>query len=404
MVKIMQVNSYIPVEQKFLKGKLLFLYLALISAFAPISTDVYLPSMHSISEYFNASTNAVNLTLSMFFVFYSLGMLFWGPLSDKYGRKPVLLAGMIIYTLASLICVFASSIEQLIIGRIFQGLGGSASVVIVSAIIKDTYNAKERESALATVQSIAVLAPMISPLLGAAIVKIFDDWQVVFIFLFIAGIVSLLCTIFFTETHGGNKNFTLKSSFWDLKTAVCKFNLASLLLIFSLPLIPFLSYIVTASTVYMQIFKLDATQFSMFFAANAACSIISPFLYIKVLRHHFQVKNLVVGCFSLMVLAGVCMYFFGARSPMTFLLCLIPATLGGSILRPPAANMTLSQHDNAGTTSSLMGFFAMFLGGMGTLLVSFAGSDIIGFLGLMFAIIGCIALASWLYVYEKILD
>lgn len=380
------------------------MFLALISAFAPISTDIYLPSMPSMAAYFHASGGSINMTLSMFFVFYSLGMLFWGPLSDKYGRKPVLMAGLAMYTLSSLMCIFASSVEQLIVGRIFQGLGGSASVVIASAIIKDSYTAKDRESALAAVQSIAVLAPMVAPMLGAAIVKFFADWQVVFIVLTIAGATSLLGTLLFTESHSGNNDFTIKTTFWDLKTAVCKFNLTALLVTFSLPLIPFLSYIVAASTIYMQIFKLDATQFSIFFAANAACTIISPILYIKVLRNYFQLKNLVVGCFSIMIISGICMYFFGGNSPLSFLLCLIPGTLAGSVLRPPAASLMLSQHDNAGTTSSLMGFFAMFLGGMGTLLVSLGWSNIISFLGILFALIGAMALVSWLYVYEKILD
>lgn len=400
----MQNEANIKVEQKFFKGKLLFIFLAMISAFAPISTDVYLPSMPSMANYFHTSAAAVNLTLSMFFVFYSLGMLFWGPLSDKYGRKPVLLSGLGLYTIASLFCIFATSIEQLIAGRIFQALGGSASVVIVSAIIKDSYANKERESALATVQSIAVLAPMVAPMLGAVIVKMFAAWQVVFILLTAAGLFSVLGTLLFNETHSGNKDFTIKSTFWDLKLAVCKFNLVSLLVIFSLPLIPFLSYIVTASVIYMQFFQLDATQFSLFFAANAACTIISPVLYIKVLRKYFQVKNLVVACFSIMIIAGICMYIWGSNSPYVFLLCLIPSTLAGSVLRPPAANLILSQYENAGTTSSLMGFFAMFLGGMGTLLVSLGGGNIIGFLGILFALIGGIALLSWLYVYEKILD
>ena len=208
----MQANYPISVQQKFLKGKLLFFFLALISAFAPLSTDIYLPSVPSMTKYFQASDASINMTLSMFFVCYSLGMLFWGPLSDKYGRKPVLMSGLAMYTLASLMCIFAVSVEQLIAGRMLQGLGGSASVVITSAIIKDSYTAKERESALAAVQSIAVLAPMVAPLLGAAIVKFFADWQVVFIVLTTAGIVSLLCTALFTESHIGNKDFTIKTT------------------------------------------------------------------------------------------------------------------------------------------------------------------------------------------------
>ena len=399
----MQESVSTKVEQRFLKGKLLFMFLALIGSFAPITTDIYLPSIPSMITYFHAPVAAINMTLSMFFVSYSLGMLFWGPLSDKFGRKPVLLAGLVLYTLASVVCVFSNSVEQLIFGRILQGLGGSASVIICSAIIKDAYTNKERESALATVQSIAVLAPMVAPMIGAAIVQFFDAWQIVFIILTLAGILSIIGTLILTETHGGSDEFTVGSAFLDLKTAICKFNLASLLIIFSMPLIPFLSYVVTASYIYMTFFKLDAAQFSMFFAVNAACTVISPILYIKVLRHYFQVKNLVAGCFIMMIIGGICMYTWGSNSPYAFLLCLLPNTLAGSVLRPPGANLILSQHENAGSTSSLMGFCAMFLGGAGTLLVSLGWANVISFLGILFSIVGCIALVSWLFVYEHIL-
>ena len=340
----------------------------------------------------------------MFFVFYSIGILLWGPLSDKFGRKKILLTGLVSYTLASLVCIFSENIWQLIGGRIFQALGGAASVAVVSAIIKDVYLAKERETALATVQSIAVLAPMVAPLLGAAILNFFPEWQVVFIVLAAAGLIATISTLFFTETHGGNSEFTIASALWDIKVALSKFKLAALLLIFSLPLIPFLSYIVSASYIYMMFFNLSATQFSLFFAANAAITIVSPIIYIKVLRKYFQIRNLVAACFLTMILSGVAMYFWGSNNEWLFLATIIPNTLAGSVLRPPGANIMLGKHENAGTTSSLMGFSAMFLGGVGTLLVSLGWTNIISFLGILFAIVGCVALIMWLCLYERVID
>ena len=390
--------------QQYFRGKRLFFFLAMISVFAPISTDIYLPSMPNMLKYFAVPQELINLTLSGFFIFYSIGMLLWGPLSDKFGRKPILFIGLGIYTLASLCCTLAGSIWQLIMLRCLQGLGGSASVVVAGAIIKDSYEHKERETAIAVVQSIAVLAPMVAPMLGALLVTLSDRWQLVFFVLTMAGGLITWATYFFSETHRCEPGYTLRSSLLDLKVALQNYSLTALLIIFSLPLVPFLSYIVLSSYIYMQIFGLDAPTFSVFFALNASCSIIAPILYIKVLRGLIQTKNLVALCFSIIIVSGLCMYRWGSIDQTTFLLSLLPASLAGSILRPPGANLMLSRHKNAGTTSALMGFSAMLLGGIGTLLASLGWTNLIEFLGGLFAIVGLAALTAWLFVYERILE
>mgnify|MGYP003587299471 CR=1 FL=1 len=391
------------VNQKYFKGKSLFAFLSLISIFAPISTDIYLPSLPNMIKYFSTSQEIINLTLSAFFVCYSIGMLIWGPLSDKFGRKYILTIGMAVYTLASFTCIWVNDISQLVLLRALQGLFGSASVVVAGAIIKDTYESKERETAIAIVQSIAVLAPMVAPMIGALIVSFSDQWQLVFVLLTVAGALTFLAIRFFTETHVCEDGYTVTSSFLDLQVALSNYKLTSLLIIFSLPMIPFLSYIVLSSYIYMKIFHLNAKDFSIMFSLNASCSIIAPVLYIKFLRKYMQPKNLVAMCFIVMSIAGCCLYLWGSSNEYVFLATLMPASLAGSILRPPGANMMLSKHKNAGTTSALMGFSAMLLGGVGTLISSLGWSNLIEFLGGIFVIVGAIGLLGWLFVYERIL-
>ena len=150
-------------KQKYLGATGLVLLIALLSGFVPLSTDLYLPALPGMSAYFGASADRINLTLTAFFVFYALGALGWGPLSDHYGRKPILMAGLGLYVLASAACAFTWNVEGLIVCRIFQALGGSAAGAVATAIVKDVYSGKKRESVLAIVQSMVLISPAVAP-------------------------------------------------------------------------------------------------------------------------------------------------------------------------------------------------------------------------------------------------
>ncbi len=109
--------------------------------------------------YFNAAPYLINFTLILFFVFFGAGTLLWGPLSDKYGRKPLLLIGLIIYTAASIACVLSLDIYHLIAFRSLQAIGGSGAFAVATAMIKDVYDSKSREPILAMVQSMVLIFP-----------------------------------------------------------------------------------------------------------------------------------------------------------------------------------------------------------------------------------------------------
>jgi DHA1 family bicyclomycin/chloramphenicol resistance-like MFS transporter len=170
--------------------------LAALTAIGPLSTDMYLPSLPDIAFRLNASTAQVQLTISAFLIGFAVGQIFHGPLSDRYGRKPVLLAAMGLYCVGTLVCALSTSIEMLLAGRVLQALGGSGSIVLARAIVRDLYSGNRAGRELSLIASVMALAPVFAPIAGGALQAGFG-WRSIFftsvaVGLAVAAIVALL--------------------------------------------------------------------------------------------------------------------------------------------------------------------------------------------------------------------
>lgn len=143
--------------------------LAVLISLGPLSTDMYLPSLPDISTLLQASTADVQLTLSIFLVGFAVGQLFYGPISDRYGRKPVLLAALAVYVVASFACALATSIGELILYRFIQAIGGCGPIVLARAIVRDLYAGPRAGQELARMGTIMGLVPAIAPVIGGVL-------------------------------------------------------------------------------------------------------------------------------------------------------------------------------------------------------------------------------------------
>jgi DHA1 family bicyclomycin/chloramphenicol resistance-like MFS transporter len=152
----------------------------LLTAIGPLSTDMYLPSLPSIQREFRASEGAVQWTLSAYLIGFALGQFVYGPLSDRRGRKPVMMVGLMLYGLANLAAAFAPSLDVLIAARLIQGLGAAGPLVIARAIVRDLYEGREAGQQLARMGTIMGLVPAIAPVFGAALEVMFG-WRANFI-------------------------------------------------------------------------------------------------------------------------------------------------------------------------------------------------------------------------------
>ncbi|MFL5135599.1 MAG: multidrug effflux MFS transporter [Microvirga sp.] len=153
--------------------------LALLTALGPLSTDMYLPSLPAIAAGLEATTGQTQLTLSAFLLGFAAGQFFYGPISDRIGRKPVLLFGLGLFTLASLICALSPNIETLIGARFLQALGASGPIVLGRAIVRDFYEGPRAGRELSRMGTIMGVVPAAAPILGGVIER-FTGWRVTF--------------------------------------------------------------------------------------------------------------------------------------------------------------------------------------------------------------------------------
>ena len=161
-------------------SKQLIVLLAATSALGPAGMQILLPALPVIQDDFSVSNDVAQLTLSLSMFSIAIGTLVYGPMSDKYGRKPTMLLGIFIAIIGSIFCYLADSIGWLIAGRIIQAFGGAVGLVLARAIVRDVYGAEESARVIATLVMVMVIAPMMSPALGGEMMNRFG-WESVFL-------------------------------------------------------------------------------------------------------------------------------------------------------------------------------------------------------------------------------
>ncbi len=171
------------------------LILSALVAFAPTSIDMYLPALPALERYFAADTASVQHTLAAFFVGLAIGQLLYGPVADRYGRKPPLYFGLTLYVMASAACALAPGIGSLIVLRFLQAVSGCAGMVVARAVVRDLYDHQESARVFSVLLMVMGIAPIVAPLAGGYLLTWFG-WRSIFWVLALFGVACLLAVRF----------------------------------------------------------------------------------------------------------------------------------------------------------------------------------------------------------------
>ncbi|MDR2548823.1 MAG: multidrug effflux MFS transporter [Desulfobulbus sp.] len=372
----------------------IILLLALLSAFPPLATDMYLPALPLLQREWQAPLVTINLTLVAFFVTYCAFLLLYGPLSDRYGRRPPLLVGVAVFIVACLLCSVAQSPGMLICGRILQGAGAAAASAIVFAVSKDRFSGLQRQRVFVQIGAIVAAAPMIAPILGGWTLTLFS-WRWIFLLQALLGTIALAGVWRMDESlrqHLAPSLIQVAASYLRL-FANGRYML--LLLTLSFTCVPVFAFIGGSPDLYITRLGFNERQFSYFFGFNALAFVLAPLTFSRVARHT-SVTRLLPWAFTGMLAASLLLLCPWIPLPWRLTLPMFGLTFAFSFCRPASNNLILEQVDrDTGAASSLMVFFYFMVGALSMWLFSLEWPDKIRMLGWMgVAAVGC-TLALW---------
>lgn len=336
-------------------------FLALLAATPALATDMYLSAIPIIADEWGVGKDLINLSLVLWFISFSVFLLVFGPLSDKYGRKPILICGMSVFVVSTFLCSLSQSPVQIILFRILQGISAAAPSAMGMAICRDKYDGKLRQKVLAYIGVILSIAPIIAPSIGALILKC-ASWRFIFIAQGCAGIVPFVLALTYQET---NKHlFTGKLTQAMLRYKALVKNRRYLLATLSMGLIiaPFYAYLAFSPIAYISLFEVSEQLFGILFGIGALAGMTGAFVCSR-LVYRFSDTQIITACLIGCCTGGLAVIIFGSVHYVLFALCICIITFFGGMSRPVSNNIILEQvNRDFGSASSFLIFYQFVIG------------------------------------------
>ena len=304
--------------------------MALMTSLAAMSIDAMLPALSMIADDLGAENNEQQYVVSAFLLSFGIAQMFFGPLSDSLGRKPIIYVGIGVYVLGSIICIFASDFSDILIGRALQGFGAGGPRVTIIALVRDKYKGNDMARVMSLVMMVFIMAPILAPTIGQVIL-LFAEWQWIFVFLIVLALSSVIWLAFRqpeTLSEDNRRPFSvLRIGMTVLEILRIRESIGYTLmsgLMFS----AFVGYLSSAQQVFQITYKLG-DLFPLYFAALASGLGLASYLNSK-LVHKFGMRRLcraasILICCLTVVFVGVVYEMNGIPPLFLFMAFMMPA-------------------------------------------------------------------------------
>jgi DHA1 family bicyclomycin/chloramphenicol resistance-like MFS transporter len=346
-----------------------------LTAIGPLSIDMYLPAFPAIANELGAHSSEVERTLAAYLLGMAGAQLIYGPLADRFGRKPPLYGALILYILASAGCALAPNVEFLTVSRIFQAMGGAAGMVIPRAVVRDHYNTQEAARALSMLMLMMGIAPILAPVLGAQILT-WVGWRGIFVTITLCGVV-LLWTLSKVMVESLSPERQIKLSWRNILNTYAGLLMHRRFLAFALSgglaTATMFSYIVGSPRLFIEHFGVPPHTYGLLFGLNAASLIIGSQVSARLLKKHSPMKILPWALGGLMA-AGLFALFLALTdlaTLQTVMICLLVFMFCYGFVGPNSAALALAdQGHQLGSASAMMGTLSISCGALAGFLVS----------------------------------
>lgn len=375
-------------------NKKTFFTLIALTALSSLSIDMYIPSLPSIAKQYNTYKSLTQITITIFLIGYSAALLFIGVLSDLYGRKKVLLAGLMIYSVSTAACYFSISIEFLIFSRFFQGFGASVGPTISRTIVRDLTRGKKTNVLISIISTTVSIVPIIAPIIGGFIDR-YLDWKLNFLFMLVYAVMTIFTATFFikeTMFHPAGNTPNFKENIINLfKNRSFISSSSSVALTYS----TVLSFVLVCPFIFINRFKFSSDKFGLLFGLFVVSYMIGTSLSGKLVSF-FNEKKLLQFGYLIQLTCGVSLLLLNLHYAgyMQFLLFFLIFNIGSGIVFPTSISLALKSTDNfIGTASSMVGFIQMSFSSLILSLINSLFEPSVELIGIVFILFSLVNLA-----------
>ncbi|GEC09176.1 Bcr/CflA family drug resistance efflux transporter [Streptomyces spinoverrucosus] len=370
-----------PVRAQRRAGLLVTLVLGGLTATPPLAMDMYLPALPEVTRSLHAPAATVQLTLTACLAGMAFGQLVVGPMSDRWGRRRPLLAGLAVYVVATALCALAPTVETLVAFRLVQGLAGAAGIVIARAVVRDLYDGMAMARFFSTLMLISGVAPIVAPLIGGQILRV-TDWRGVFVLLTVLGVLlagvvwfRLPETLPTKERHSGGVGEALGS----MRRLLADLPFTGYMLAGGFAFAALFAYISASPFVVQEIYGASPQTFSLLFGLNSIGLVAAGQINGKVLVGRVRLDLVLAVGLGIVVLAATALLLmslgvFGevGLAPVAAALFVLMSAMGITLPNTQALALMRVRHA-AGSASALLGTSSFLVGAIASPLVGIAG-------------------------------